>query len=365
MSSKVAGKVAWPLSNARYVPTARLGGGTFGNVFAATRISNWEKTSEVALKVVSRWSAHASRELELMLKLRERPHPNVISMHEYFFLGSPTGTLLLCQVMPRYLESLGSLLRRDPGNAYGRVARAQAVGQDMAAALLHIHETHNIIHRDLKPENVLVHSDGSSARSTFVLADFGCSKRLEPKATATQPNDCRMCAPLYRAPELLFGSESYTYSPDVWGFGCVLAEVLLGGRPLFDATDVGIRTERAGPEPTSAAELEEGRQAREHRQRIRVLVHYLGTPLEHEVIAMNPAFTASLQLRAQLRALLRVPRRPAAIDPQELVARAFEASPELTAHVNEARQLLGAILRWDPHSRPTARALLQAFKFLW
>jgi mitogen-activated protein kinase 15 len=38
--------------------------------------------------------------------------------------------------------------------------------------------------------------------------------------------------PRYRAPEILLGSTSYTFGVDMWGAGCILAE-LLAGRPLF------------------------------------------------------------------------------------------------------------------------------------
>ena len=31
----------------------------------------------------------------------------------------------------------------------------------------------------------------------------------------------------YRAPEVLFGDEQYTSGVDIWGVGCVLAELLL------------------------------------------------------------------------------------------------------------------------------------------
>lgn len=39
----------------------------------------------------------------------------------------------------------------------------------------------------------------------------------------------------YRAPEILLGGTSYSYPIDVWGFGCVLAELYLG-KPLFPGT---------------------------------------------------------------------------------------------------------------------------------
>jgi mitogen-activated protein kinase 15 len=36
----------------------------------------------------------------------------------------------------------------------------------------------------------------------------------------------------YRAPELLLGSRSYKKPIDVWSFGCIVAEILIG-KPMF------------------------------------------------------------------------------------------------------------------------------------
>ena len=83
-----------------------------------------------------------SRELELMLMLRAAPHPNVISLHEYFCVRSES-LLLLCQVLPRFWDSLAAWLERDvEDTAHTRVARAKLVAQDLACALQHIHELH-------------------------------------------------------------------------------------------------------------------------------------------------------------------------------------------------------------------------------
>ena len=44
--------------------------------------------------------------------------------------------------------------------------------------------------RDVKPDNVLVRTDLPSGRMQCVLADFGCSKQIDPHAVAVDsPND--------------------------------------------------------------------------------------------------------------------------------------------------------------------------------
>jgi mitogen-activated protein kinase 15 len=36
----------------------------------------------------------------------------------------------------------------------------------------------------------------------------------------------------YRAPEVLLGTPKYSFSIDIWGFGCILAEMYIS-TPLF------------------------------------------------------------------------------------------------------------------------------------
>jgi len=60
------------------------------------------------------------------------------------------------------------------------------------------------------------------------LCDFGSAKRLvkEEKSVAY------ICSRHYRAPELIFGSQSYDHSCDMWSVGCIISELLLGA-PMF------------------------------------------------------------------------------------------------------------------------------------
>jgi mitogen-activated protein kinase 15 len=59
------------------------------------------------------------------------------------------------------------------------------------------------------------------------------------RSTAQQDEDTVMtdyvATRWYRAPEILFGSEKYTKSVDMWSVGCILAEMFTG-KPLFAGT---------------------------------------------------------------------------------------------------------------------------------
>ena len=56
------------------------------------------------------------------------------------------------------------------------------------------------------------------------LCDFGSSKVM----SSHEFNASYMTSRYYRAPELLFGSENYGCSLDIWSIGCVISEMLLG-----------------------------------------------------------------------------------------------------------------------------------------
>ena len=45
-----------------------------------------------------------------------------------------------------------------------------------------------------------------------------------------------ICTRHYRAPELLLGNTHYGTEIDMWGVGCVLAEMLRGGNILFEGS---------------------------------------------------------------------------------------------------------------------------------
>ena len=86
-----------------------------------------------------------------------------------------------------------------------------------------------IIHRDIKPSNILI-----SGNHCIKIADFGLARSAtqadgrEGKIDMTN----NVVTMWYKAPELLLGSQRYSYAIDVWSVGCVLAELLLL-RPLF------------------------------------------------------------------------------------------------------------------------------------
>lgn len=351
---------AWPLTSASYAVIEHLGSGTFASAFAARRRSTWECEMDVALKVVRRHTADASRELEINCLLRDSRCPHVARCLEWFLISSSPSSLCtplhLVLVLERFDEDLREHILRtgSTGRAPAwRLMQAQCIGRCLVAALAHVHAL-SIVHRDIKPDNVLVQFSRTE-QPRFVLSDFGAAKRL----VRGEPNCTFAFADFYRAPELFFGCTTYETAPDMWAFGATLAEVLLSGAPLFapaceegssdQSSSHGIDAERA--QSFGVPDSLPSRQ-----RQLLALFDALGTPSRADIQAMNPALTDE-----RAKAWMRLPPRSPSHGWRQRILVALGPCALAGIHSSHVAtallSLLEACFSWDPAARPLAEGL--------
>jgi mitogen-activated protein kinase 15 len=109
----------------------------------------------------------------------------------------------------------------------------------IAKAVLYLHSA-SLLHRDLKPSNILVNE-----ACDVKLCDFGLVRSEEP---SPQNDDLAILTEYiatrwYRAPEILLAYAHYSKAVDVWGYGCLAAE-MAKGKPLFPGTSTINQLER-------------------------------------------------------------------------------------------------------------------------
>lgn len=196
----------------------RVGEGTYGIVYRARDSKNGKI---VALKKMRHdmdqdgIALSSLREINILLNLR---HENVVCLLDVAAGRNINDTFL---VMEYCEQDLASLL--DNMQAPFSEAQVKCIMLQMLKGLKFLHSNF-VIHRDLKVSNLLL-----TDRGVLKIGDFGLARLFGIPEHAMTP---KVVTLWYRAPELLFGSKSYTTAIDIWACGCIMGE-LLAHKPLL------------------------------------------------------------------------------------------------------------------------------------
>ncbi|HET9684309.1 MAG TPA: protein kinase [Gemmatimonadaceae bacterium] len=200
-----------------------LGGGGMSRVFVASehRLARKVVIKILAPELAASMSAERfEREIQLAASLQQANILPVIAAAEVD--GLPFYTTPFVEG-----ESVRARLASGP-LPYGE---AIDILRDVAKALAYAHER-GVVHRDIKPDNVLL-----SGRSA-VVADFGIAKAIAASqkspagATLTQLGTS-IGTPAYMAPEQGAGDPDVDHRADIYAFGCMAFELVVG-KPPFD-----------------------------------------------------------------------------------------------------------------------------------
>ncbi|KAI4316376.1 hypothetical protein L6164_024361 [Bauhinia variegata] len=195
-----------------------LGQGGFGRVYKARLEDNFD----VAVKKLHCQTQNAEREFENEVDLLSKiQHTNVISLLGCSINGDTK--FIVCELMQN-----GCLETQLHGPSHGSALtwhRRLKIALDTARGLEYLHEHCRppVIHGDLKSSNILLDADFNAKLSDFGLAVADGSQNK---------NNMKLSGTLgYVAPEYLLDGK-LTDKSDVYAYGIVLLELLLGRRPV-------------------------------------------------------------------------------------------------------------------------------------
>ncbi|KAE8658235.1 putative receptor-like protein kinase [Hibiscus syriacus] len=198
-----------------------LGIGGFGCVYKAQIVDG----SYAAVKKLECSSHDAEQEFQNEVDLLSNfKHPNIISLLN-FSSYNETRFIVYELMQNGSLETQLHGKRTKKLSSFNLSQRRMKVAMDIVRGLVYLHEHCNppVIHRDLKSSNILLDSDFNAK-----LSDFG----LAVTDAAQNKNNLKLSGTLgYLAPEYLLDGK-LTDKSDVYAFGIMLLELLLGRKPV-------------------------------------------------------------------------------------------------------------------------------------
>lgn len=204
----------------------KLGQGGMATVFKAYHAA---LDRDVAIKVLHpvfkedpHFLERFHREAKAVAKLE---HPNIIPIYD--FAEHELQPYLVMKFI--HGETLKARLQRGSMDREESIRIIQAVGE----ALQYAHDR-GVLHRDIKPSNILLSTEGK-----VYLADFGLARMAELGAS-TLSGDMLLGTPHYISPEQGSGKKDLDRRTDIYSFGIVLYEIVVGRVPFNADTPFSI-----------------------------------------------------------------------------------------------------------------------------
>jgi serine/threonine protein kinase len=227
----------------RYRVLARLGGGSFGDVY---RVADEASSGDqLAIKILRSSDPLAIQYFKNEFRsVAGTCHRNIVRLHE---LLAYDGRLMFTMEFIdgiNLLQYIGGCPHQD------REARIRSCMLQLAEGLSALHRA-RVLHRDVKPSNILVTAEGR-----LVLLDFGLVRAFgeDPHSTATFAG-----TPDYMSPEQAAGAPA-TQSSDWYAVGVLLYQCLTGRLP-FEGSFVEVLRRKqveTPPHPSQFAEVPAG-----------------------------------------------------------------------------------------------------------
>ncbi|KAH6836454.1 MAP kinase 20 [Perilla frutescens var. hirtella] len=213
----------------RYRIQEVIGKGSYGVVCSAIDTHTGEKVAIKKIHDIFEHISDAARILREVKLLRLLRHPDVVEIKHIILPPSRREFKDIYVVFELMESDLHQVIKANDDLTREHY---QFFLYQLLRALKYIH-TANVYHRDLKPKNIL-----ANANCKLKICDFGLARVAFSDTPTTIFWTDYVATRWYRAPELC-GSFFSKYTPaiDIWGIGCIFAEVLTG-KPIFPGKNV-------------------------------------------------------------------------------------------------------------------------------
>lgn len=219
-----------PLVENKYTVQQIIGEGASGVVCSAI---NRETGELVAVKRVSRGfdkvpvSVRILRELKFLRLLRG--HENIVEIKDILMPASTRNfndVFVVFELMP---TDLAHVLRSKTELSNLHI---QYFMYQLLRGIYFLHSA-GVFHRDLKPNNILINND-----CALRICDFGLARADFDDNPDVPIWTDYVATRWYRAPELIMTHFTrYSTAIDIWSAGCIFAEMMGNGKPLFPGKD--------------------------------------------------------------------------------------------------------------------------------
>jgi len=168
------------------------------------------------------FEARFQREARVVAKLE---HPNIVPIYDYAEHEKRPYLVM------KFIEGITLKARMDQGTLSSE--EITKITDAVGSALEYAHKQ-GVLHRDIKPSNVLLATEGQ-----VYLADFGLA-RIAQSGESTLSSDMIMGTPQYISPEQAMGKSDLDQRTDLYSFGVMLYEMVVGKVPFNADTPFSI-----------------------------------------------------------------------------------------------------------------------------
>ncbi|MFN8656650.1 MAG: protein kinase [Candidatus Obscuribacterales bacterium] len=229
------------LIDEKYQIIELIGAGGSSMVYRAKQL---ELGREVAFKLLRTdlvSSAEKIQRFGLEARLASKvSHNNICTVYDFGIMSSGQPYLVLELVEGK---SLAKLIKEE---GVLPVSRAVHLLREIAAGLNMAH-ANGIVHRDLKPGNIMVVQRGNY--ESVKIIDFGLAKTFDLDVEEQIASSGYMVGtPSYMSPEQVLG-QSMDARSDIYSLGCVLYEMLTGGKAIDGNTAFEIMSKHLQSDP--------------------------------------------------------------------------------------------------------------------